>query len=143
LENIMPFKRVLCAVDFSRDSLEAFGSATDIARLHSGALLLFHVIEAQPAVPVDVTLDILNKANIAMEGLVASAQSSLEGITFTSSIATGLAFREIVDRAREWRSDLVVLGAKGHSLLEETVVGGTAEAVLKEAPCSVLVVRRQ
>ena len=137
----MPFKRVLCAVDFSRDSLEGFRLAIEIARLHCGALHLFHVIEGQPAVPAEVTLEILNRANTAIEGLVASAQSSLEGLTFTSEIASGLAFREIVDKAREWRADLVALGSKGHNLLEEIVIGGTAAAVLREAPCSVLVVR--
>ena len=139
----MPFQRVLCAIDFSRDSLEAFRLAIEIARLHCGALHLLHVVEGQPAVPAEVALEILNKATTAVEQLVASAQSSLEGLTVTSEVTSGLAFREIVDKAREWRSDLIVLGAKGHSLFEEIVVGGTAEAVLKEAPYSVLVVRPQ
>jgi universal stress protein A len=138
----MPFKRILCAVDFSRDSLEAFRAATEIARPHSGRLHLFHVVEAQPAAPPEVTLEILQRANTAMEGLVASEQSSLEGLTVTTEVGSGLAFREIVDKAREWRADLVSLGSKGHDLFEELVVGGTAEAVLKEAPCSVLVLRR-
>jgi universal stress protein A len=139
----MPFKQILCAVDFSRDSLEAFRAAAEIARLHSGRLHLFHVVEAQPAAPAEVTLEILQRANIAMEGLVASEQSSLEGLTVSTEVGSGLAFREIADKAREWRADLVSLGSKGHNLLEELVVGGTAEAVLKEAPCSVLVVRQR
>ena len=46
----MPFKRMLCAVDFSRDSVAAFGVAIEMARLYSGSLHVFHVIEAQPAV---------------------------------------------------------------------------------------------
>jgi len=104
---------------------------------------LFHVIEAQPAAPAEVTLEILQRANTAMEGLLASAQSSVEGLTLTVEVGSGLAFREIVDKAREWRADLIALGSKGHNLLEEIVIGGTAQAVFKESPCSVLVVRRQ
>jgi universal stress protein A len=138
----MPFKQILCAVDFSHDSLAAVRAASEVARLHSARLHLFHVVEAQPAASAEVTLEILQRANIAMEGLVASEQSSLDGLTVTTEVGSGLAFREIVDKAREWRADLVSLGATGHSLLEELVVGGTAEAVLKEAPCSVLVIRR-
>jgi universal stress protein A len=138
----MPFKEILCAVDFSPDSVEALRAAAEIARLHSGKLHLFHVVEAQPAAPAEVTLEILRRANAAMDGLVASEQSSLEGLTVTTEIGSGLAFREIVDKAREWRADLVSLGSKGHNLIEELVVGGTAEAVVKEAPCSILILRR-
>jgi hypothetical protein len=42
----MQFERILCAVDFSPDSLQAFGVALKMARFHRGALLVFHVIEA-------------------------------------------------------------------------------------------------
>jgi universal stress protein A len=139
----MPFRQILCAVDFSPDSLEAFRVATEIARLHSGALHLLNVIEAQPAVSAEVALDILNKATSALEQLVASAHSSLEGLRFTSEVASGQAFHEIIDQSRAKQSDLIVLGSKGHNSFEEMVIGGTAGTVLKEARCSVLIVRSQ
>jgi nucleotide-binding universal stress UspA family protein len=137
----MAFKRILCAVDFSDDSIEAFHVAVETARLHAGALHLFHVMEAQPALPGEVAIEILQKANAAIEGLVASAQSSLQGLAFTTEVTSGRAFVEIVNRARQWKANLIVLGSKGTTLLEEIIVGGTAEAVTREAPCSVLVVR--
>jgi nucleotide-binding universal stress UspA family protein len=137
----MPFKRILCAVDFSPDSLEAFRVAAEIARLHSGALHLLNVIEAQPAAPAAATLEILNKATGALEQLIASAQPSLGGVEITSEIVSGQAFHEIIDRSRAMRSDLVVLGSKGHNLLDGLLMGGTAESVQKQASCSVLIVR--
>jgi nucleotide-binding universal stress UspA family protein len=137
----MRFKRILCAVDFSPDSLEAFRVAVEMARLHSGSLHLFHVIEAQPVVPAQVEIRIVGEANAAMEKLVTSAGSSLDGLAFTTEVTSGQAFVEIVERAREWRADLIVLGSKGITSLEEIIIGGTAENVMKEAPCSVLVVR--
>ena len=97
--------------------------------------------KAQPAGPGEVVIEIVQKANAAMEGLVASARSSLKGLAFTSEVTSGKAFVEIVNRAREWNADLIVLGSKGTTSLEEIVVGGTAEAVMKQASCSVLVVR--
>jgi nucleotide-binding universal stress UspA family protein len=138
----MPFKRILSAVDFSPGSLAAFRIAVELARLHSGSLHIFHVIEAQPAATGDVVIAIVQKANAAMEGLIASARSSLDGLTFTTEVTSGRAFVEIVNRAREWKADLIVLGSKGTTSLEEIVVGGTAEAVMKQATCSVLVVRQ-
>ena len=76
-----------------------------------------------------------------MEKLVASAQSSLDGLPLTTEVTNGLASVEIIERARQWRADLVILGSKGITSLEEIVVGSIAENVLNEAPCSVLVVR--
>jgi nucleotide-binding universal stress UspA family protein len=76
-----------------------------------------------------------------MEALVASAQSSLEGLSFTTEVTSGRAFVEMVNCARERNADLIVLRATGAASLEKIVVGSTAERVPKEAHCSVLVVR--
>lgn len=137
----MPFKRILCAVDFSPDSLEAFRVASETARLHSAALHLLNVIEARPAVAAEVALEVLNKATSALEQLVASAQPSLQGLEFTSEVVSGQPFHEIIEKARAKHSDLIVLGSKGHALLQDGVLGGTAASVQKEAPCSVLIAR--
>jgi nucleotide-binding universal stress UspA family protein len=76
-----------------------------------------------------------------MDSLIASAESSLSGLSFTSEVTSGRAFVEIVNRAQEWKADLIVLGAKGAASLENIVVGSTAERVMKEASCSVLIAR--
>ena len=136
----MKFERILCAVDFSPDSLQAFAVAMEMARLHSGTLLVFHVIEAQPTVLADALVMINKKANDAIAHLIASARQEVER-SISSEVTTGRAYVEIVDRAREWKADLVLLGARGVTSLEEVIVGGTAESVVREAPCSVLVTR--
>jgi len=135
------YKRILCGVDFSPDSREAFRAAIETARLNAGTLHLFHVIEARPAVPADVMLKIIERANTAMAQLVESEQSALDGLPLTTEVTSGRAFAEIVRRAREWKAELIVIGAKGITHLEEVFVGGTAEAVTREGPCSVLIVR--
>jgi nucleotide-binding universal stress UspA family protein len=137
----MPFKRILTAVDFSPNSLGAFRVAVEMAGVHSASLHLLHVIEAWPAVPGEVAVEFVQKANMAIEQLVASSQPALEKVTFTTDVSSGRAFDEIVNRARDWRADLIVLGTKGTTSLEEIFLGGTAEHVIKEAPCSVLIVR--
>ena len=145
----MPFKRLFCAIDFSRESLAAFRVAVEMALLHSGSLHILHVMEVQPVfsewLPIngmgEVTTQIVEKANAAMETLVSSVQPPLEGLSFTAEVNSGTAFVEIVNRAREWNADLIVLGAKGAASLEKIVIGSTAERVLKDATCSVLVVR--
>ena len=137
----MPFKRILTAVDFSANSLEAFRVAADMASIHSASLHLLHVIEALPSARGEATMEFVQQANEAVEQLVASSQPALEKVTLTTEVASGRAFDEIVNRARDWRADLIVLGTKGTSSLEEIFLGGTAEHVIKESPCSVLIVQ--
>ena len=135
------FKRILCAVDFSRGSVEAFRVAIQTAKLHGATLHLFHVIEPLPSGTGELIVEIVAKANAAMEELVRWAQPSLNGLPFTSEATSGRAYEEIVHRARDWKAELIVLGSKGATSLDEIVIGGTAAAVVKEAPCSVLLVR--
>jgi nucleotide-binding universal stress UspA family protein len=134
-------KRVFCGVDFSPGSLAAFRAAAETARLHSGALHVFHAIEPRPAVPADVMLKIVERANAAMAQLLESEQSVLNGLALTTEVTSGRAFDEIIERARKWKAELIVIGAKGITSLEEVFAGGTAEAVTREAHCSVLIVR--
>jgi universal stress protein A len=139
----MKFDRILGAVDFSLDSLEAFRAAAEMAQLYSGSLLLLHVIEAQPSVSPDALVEINKRASDAMADLIAMERFRLERVAVSAEVTSGAAFEEIVHRARDWRAELVVVGAKGTTSLEEVIIGGTGEAVMKNAPCSVLVVRRR
>ncbi len=145
----MAFKRILCAVDFSETSLEAFRRAAEIARRFASSLYVLHVIEARPVAPYLIRVDevremavnLEEKATAALESLVESSASDLEGVPLTLEVTAGRAFVEILDHARDWAVDLLVLGAKGATALEQIFVGGTAERVMKDAPCSTLIVR--
>jgi nucleotide-binding universal stress UspA family protein len=47
----------------------------------------------------------------------------------------------IVDHAKKWGADLIVVGSHDRSLIERVLVGSISERVIKHAPCSVLVVK--
>ena len=49
--------------------------------------------------------------------------------------------RAILDEARRWGADLIVVGAHGRHGLEHLALGSTAEGVIREAPVPVLSVR--
>jgi universal stress protein A len=133
---IMKLNRILCGVDFSETSIRAFETAVDFARTFNAELHVVHVIEADLA---DLSLEA--KAVRAMDMLLAPAQQTLPDFRLTSEITMGRGAVEILNRARERHCDLIVLGSRGITLLEETVFGRTSEHVVKEAPCSVLIVR--
>jgi nucleotide-binding universal stress UspA family protein len=48
---------------------------------------------------------------------------------------------EIVKSAKEWPADVIVLGSHGRTGVARVFLGSVAEAVLRHAPCSVLVIR--
>src|SRR5262249_58002918 len=91
--------------------------------------------------PIDAmgksTVDIEEKAAAAMEALVGSAAPFLDVVPITSEVTTGRAFVEITSRAREWKADLIVLGAIGAATpLDEAVLGGTRDTGMKETTFS-------
>ena len=47
----------------------------------------------------------------------------------------------IIDEARAWAADLIVLGNRGHTTLTSMVLGSTSAEVVDHAPCPVLVAR--
>lgn len=56
-------------------------------------------------------------------------------------VAEGRPAEEILAQAREKAIDLVVMGSRGSGSLKRLLLGSTSEQVLREAPCSVLIVR--
>ena len=145
----MRFKRILCGVDFSQPSVLAFDTAVELARAFKAELHIIHVIEAYPVVsdwmPVsgvnEAAVALEEKAREAMAALIGTAEKAFNGNAVTTEVTPGRAFVEILNRARERQVDLIALGAKGLTLIEEAFTGSTAERVLKAATCSVLIVR--
>ncbi|MBZ0186460.1 MAG: universal stress protein [Candidatus Obscuribacterales bacterium] len=58
-----------------------------------------------------------------------------------TSVITGLPVEKIVDKAFDWDADLIILGSHGRSGCRRFMVGSVAEQVLKQASCTVEVVR--
>jgi nucleotide-binding universal stress UspA family protein len=57
-------------------------------------------------------------------------------------VTQGMAGSDIAGAARELRASLIVLGALGRSGRLAGRLGSTARAVIRDAPCSVLIKRR-
>ena len=63
------------------------------------------------------------------------------GIKMEKHFTPGIPANVVLDRAEDFDHDLIVVGAKGRSLLHHVLIGSTAEKILRYAPCSLLVVR--
>src|SRR5262245_3125728 len=99
----MVFNRILCAVDFSETSLEAFRLAAEMARRFASSLYVLHVIEARPVVPNliegdavgEMAVELEEEATAALESLFESSASDLEGVPVSLEVTAGRAFAEI------------------------------------------------
>jgi nucleotide-binding universal stress UspA family protein len=65
------------------------------------------------------------------------------GLQATGAVLTDTAKASLVDEAKDWGADLVVVGSHGRRGLNRILMGSVSEAVAMHAPCSVDVIRRQ
>jgi nucleotide-binding universal stress UspA family protein len=79
-------------------------------------------------------------AAAARERLDAFAGGLPQGARPEPRVRTGSPAREAVAEAAEWPADLVVVGTHGRAGAARALLGSVAEAVVRDASCSVLVV---
>ena len=143
----MMIKKILCAIDRSPSSLQAFGYAIALAKWQSARLNLLEVIEEAPppgasraptsdGVP-DETLRALERD---LRRVLTARRAS--NVKVEISMRKGNVVHEILAEATTNRSDLVVIGTHGRQGVQRLVLGSVAEKVLRLATCPVLTVRR-
>lgn len=163
--------RILVGCDFSPDSRLAFDYALSLAQEFQTQLYLAHVVSPMEPVeimaPDPVMLDINPLSGWAGSGAEALEKSTDEAgqkrITWLKQIETRLSemvpedsrnwctpvtvvlegqpYQELIDYAGRINADMIVLGVRGHSLLEKFLVGSTTDRVISRASCPVLAVR--
>ena len=63
------------------------------------------------------------------------------GLATEARVVHGDPRESLVDAARSWGADLVVVGSHGRTGLDKLLMGSVASHVVTHAPCSVLVVK--
>ena len=142
----MMIKKILCAIDRSPSSLQAFGYATALARWQGARLDLLEVIEEAPPpggsrAPKDD--DVANGTRTALEHDLKRVLTSRRASDLKVKIfmRKGRVVQEILAQAKTSRPDLIVIGSHGRGGVQRLVLGSVAEKVLRLATCPVLTVR--
>jgi nucleotide-binding universal stress UspA family protein len=150
----LPFKRLLCAVDFSSASMQAIRWASSLSEESGAELTLLHVLEWPWDEPPPPSIDELpaHQARALTEFrryLQTSAAARLESLVpehlgrsrTTTKVANGKAYVQILATAAEQQSDLIVIGIHGRSRVDLALFGSTAHQIVCGAACSVLTLR--
>ncbi|KZE35093.1 universal stress protein [Crenobacter luteus] len=146
----MPYQRILVPVDDSTVSSLAIDHACMLAREMKGTLRLVHVVELDQfgwrrSHPLgDEERRSLREAGDRVIEL-ATLRALKNGVT--PQTHTVSAWREalvatLVDEARQWGADLVVMGTHGRTGLAHLLVGSIAEGVLRHSAAPVMLIRQ-
>ncbi len=140
---------VMVAVDGSEQSFRAVESAAGLAnRFECGRVIAVHVVS--PTVLPEAgefgsgmesqVLEVLEKQG---EKFLAEAEDRLEeaGCRVDTILLHGDPAMEIVDYAKGEEVDLLVVGSRGLTGMSRFLLGSVSERVVRNAGCSVLVVR--
>lgn len=150
--HVGPLRMIVACVDFSPTSLEAVESAVRIAAQDSARLMIVHAyrepwgrsgkVEELARHMPDFAEKYRESVQASMEKFCGPLEHELKALKATyHAISDASHARAVVRFAADRSADLVVLGARGQSTLRQMVFGTTAEFVVREVRCSVLVVK--
>jgi nucleotide-binding universal stress UspA family protein len=140
-------KTVLVSVDFSDATRAVIATAVELATAPDARLIIHHCL-VPPMVSTEYGIGVeMMQANLDLAEKTAVHQLehiedelTARGLQVTSVLTRGGAATDIVQKATKLHADVIVMGSHGHTALYELVVGSTTHAVIKRAPCPVLVV---
>lgn len=148
-------KKILVPIDFSKTSITAFEVAYDIAKKSGAKIIALHVVEEATPESYRITgewhkdnwedriftFKLLEKAKKQMETFVQNPR--FQDVDVTGELRLGNAFHGMNAIITEHKVDLAVMGTRGHTKLEEMVIGTNTEKVVRHSHCPVLTVHKK
>ncbi|NEQ55624.1 MAG: universal stress protein, partial [Leptolyngbya sp. SIO3F4] len=155
-------KRILVPLDKSDMAQKALETATTLAKLYQAELRLIHIIDDdEPGLPQKLIFSDSQYISPHSELLFAEYQQEWnkfisgwwqymqkhvdelepEGLEAICDVMQGRTGQRICAVAQDWPADLIVMGCRGFSGIQELLVGSISYYVSHRAPCSVWVVR--
>jgi nucleotide-binding universal stress UspA family protein len=155
-------KQLLVAVDFSKKTDVVLKQAATLAKTLGAKLWVLHAVsdetqamayESSPFfayapefanMPGDVQLarDLSAEEFKREHSHLLAISSTLreEGVDAQAILLKGDAANLILEKAKDLHAEIIILGSHGHGLLRKALLGSVSEAVLRRAPCNVMVV---
>ncbi len=147
--------RILLATDGSKYSSAA---VEECCRWFAGgenpAIRIISVIEPPTPIPIEpfaVSGEYYAEAQTALseqaKGAVERAEKLIverftaANLDVETAVVTGNPTKAIVEEAKRYGADLIILGSHGYGFWERILLGSVSNAVAHHAPCSVLLVR--
>jgi len=140
-----PLRTVLIATSLGGESEQVVRAGLAVARRTGARVVLVHALHHEPLPAAFGAGALLEREQIACGAEELARQAARLGLKspeLAASIArVGAPHRVLSATARQLGADLIVVGATGSGPLAAELLGSTADRVLRQAFCPVLIVR--
>jgi nucleotide-binding universal stress UspA family protein len=148
------YQRIFVPVDGGPISRLGLDEAIALARFTKGRIHLMHVVDDLPIVTdaaegfSTTAADIIEMADEGGQHVLAAAKTSVQQSGVECDVkmrrtTKGKIYEQIVEEAKEWNADLIVLGSHGRTGAERLLLGSDAEQVARHTDVPVLLVRQK
>ncbi len=148
----MDIKKIIWPSDMSEESDKSLAYARYIAKRYQSSILGVHVMHRESLLShIDIFdlnhkpfEDALEQTEKAFEDYFKSVHAKLkrEGIRFTGKILKGEPGAKILSLAKREDADLIVMGTRGHGLLDRMLIGSTTLDVLRKSRIPILAFKK-
>jgi nucleotide-binding universal stress UspA family protein len=142
------YRRILVPLDGSATSFRGLREAAGVAKAHGARLRLLNVLDETLFVPVPKIAEVI--ASLRAEGQKAldaaskvAEKQDLKAETHMVESRGRPVSDVILDEARKWRADLIVMGTHGRRGVNRLLLGSDAERVLRGATVPLLLVKAE
>jgi nucleotide-binding universal stress UspA family protein len=135
---------VLIALDASRSSTAIIGEIAARKWSKETCMRVLYVVQEMAFTSDFVDVEsYVNAENDAAVTLIKNCARLLQrhGIRTSAAILKGRPAKIIVDYAKQWGADVIVMGASHTGAIVSFFLGSTAKDVLRHAPCSVEIIK--
>ncbi len=143
----MSFKRILIAVDNSEFAERAADVGIKLAKSLHAAVGFVHVFDPSvgPSGMWGVTAETMSEMSerAAKRLLAEFRERAATRSNVPEFLESGKPASKIVEVAKNWPADLIVMGSHGRGKIQGLLLGSVSQEVLHHASCPVLVVRAQ
>lgn len=142
--------RILISTDgseFSRAAVEkCFEVIVSPETTEIKIVSVFEVIEPMdisisPEFSQELESSARQKAQEFAEQAAAHVRERFPNIDLTTQVSLGAPDETLIETAKKWAADLIVIGSHGRGFWGRMLLGSITDSLVHHAPCSVLVVR--
>ena len=146
-------KKVLIAIDYNPVSEKVAEAGYELAQRLGAQVCLMHVMDdigyystpfptfmGYEGYSMAPDLNVAEELRNIGKDYLDSAARHLNDETVTTYMGEGDTANSILDYAREWNADLIVMGTHSHSALEKILLGTVASKVLEKTKVPVYMV---
>ena len=135
--------KVLLAIDGSKFSEAATQAVIAQHQPQATEVMVVHVVDLALPIPTLYATRFRKESLKHGEELVRQSEQTLTkaGYEVHTAVEEGDPKSKIVEAAKRWNADLIILGSHGRRGVDRFLMGSVSEAVARHAPCSVQIVR--